>query len=61
MLILSRKSEETIEVLVQGTPLTIRVMKTQRGCVSLGIDAPREWSIRRGELPSPSIPATGIA
>lgn len=52
MLIVTRKSDESIVIDVQGTPIYVHVLSTHRGGVSIGVDAPRDWGIRRTELPA---------
>lgn len=47
MLVLSRKPGETIHV---GEDVTITVCQTRTGAVRLGIDAPQDKPIVRGEL-----------
>jgi carbon storage regulator len=47
MLILTRKQSETIQI---GDNVTIRVIKTSEGRVRLGIEAPADVRILRGEL-----------
>ena len=47
MLILSRKLGETIQV---GSNVVIKVTGIQGGRVQIGIEAPREVAIRRGDL-----------
>jgi carbon storage regulator len=47
MLVLSRKQGQTIVI---DDQVTITVLKVKGNCVRLGIDAPEEVSIRRGEL-----------
>lgn len=49
MLVLSRRREESIVI---GTNIVITVVEVQGGRVRLGIEAPREVSIRRQELVS---------
>lgn len=51
MLVVSRKADQSLVIDVQGTPVYVHVLQTKRGCASVGIDAPREWRIRRSELP----------
>lgn len=51
MLVVTRKSDESLVIDVQGTPIYVHILHTQRGQASVGIDAPREWGIRRTELP----------
>lgn len=47
MLVLSRKASERICI---GDDITITVLKIRGNTIQLGIDAPREVSIRRSEL-----------
>lgn len=47
MLVLTRKSGETIEI---GDGITVTVVDLGKGRVKIGIDAPAEVAIRRGEL-----------
>lgn len=47
MLVLSRKKAETITI---GPDITITIVETRPGTVRLGIDAPREMAIHRGEV-----------
>lgn len=47
MLILSRKSNESIVI---GENITIKVISVDKGMVKLGIDAPNDISILRSEL-----------
>jgi carbon storage regulator len=47
MLVLSRKCETKIYI---GRDITIQVLEIHRRQVKLGIEAPRECSVRRGEL-----------
>ena len=48
MLVLSRKSDESIHI---GCDIVVKVLRIGRGRVAIGIEAPREVSILRGELP----------
>ena len=48
MLVLSRKTSETIEL--PGLGVTITLVKIKGNQVRVGIDAPREQLIVRGEL-----------
>lgn len=50
MLVITRKRDQALMIDVQGTPIYIHVLKTQRGCASIGVDAPKEWGIRRTEI-----------
>ena len=47
MLILTRKRSETIQI---GDDILIKVIKTGRNTVKLGIEAPSEVRVLRGEL-----------
>lgn len=48
MLVLSRKSDEKLCI---DNNITITVLKVRGGCVRLGIEAPANVRILRGELP----------
>lgn len=52
MLVLSRKLNESIVI---GDKITVRVVKIDRNCVRLGIEAPPEVSIFRAELGEPRV------
>ncbi len=59
MLVLSRKSAETIRI---GNDVVVKVIKTGKGSVRIGIEAPSGVRVMRGELvetekPAPVIPA----
>jgi carbon storage regulator CsrA len=47
MLVLSRKRGETIQI---GDRITITVVRADRNRIKIGIDAPEELRILRGEL-----------
>lgn len=47
MLVLTRKRDEFITI---GSDIVIRVIKTGNGNVKLGIDAPRNVRVMRGEI-----------
>ena len=47
MLVLTRKSEESIRI---GEDIVIKVIRTGKGSVKLGIDAPADVRVLRGEL-----------
>jgi len=47
MLVLTRKHGECIQI---GDNITIKVIKTGRNTVKIGIDAPREVPVMRAEL-----------
>jgi carbon storage regulator len=48
MLVLSRKSGETIVI---GDEIRVTVLEVRGNSVKLGLEAPRETPIRRAELP----------
>lgn len=47
MLVLSRKSQETIKI---GDDIEIRIIEVKGDTVRIGIDAPKSVDILRGEL-----------
>jgi carbon storage regulator len=47
MLVLTRKPAETIRI---GDGVVVKVIKTARGTVKIGIDAPDDVRVIRGEL-----------
>jgi carbon storage regulator len=55
MLVLTRKPAEIIQI---GSDIVIKVIKTGRGTVKLGIEAPASVRVMRGELAAekPSVP-----
>jgi len=53
MLVLSRKMGQKLQI---GNNITVTVLKTQGNTIRLGIEAPRDVSVRRAELP-PLTPA----
>ncbi len=54
MLVLTRKAAETIKI---GDGIVIKVIKTGRGSVKLGIEAPDHVRVMRGELcEEPAVP-----
>ena len=62
MLVLTRKSAETIRI---GNDIVIKVIKTAKGTVKIGVEAPANIRVMRGELvedhevqPVPSLPAS---
>ena len=60
MLVLTRKPAEIIRI---GEDIVIKVIKTGKGTVKIGIEAPANVRVMRGELvedeaPAPVIPAT---
>ncbi len=55
MLVLTRKTGETIRV---GENIVIKVIQTGKGSVKLGIEAPSNVRVLRGELQAFETPAT---
>ena len=47
MLVLTRKSDESIRI---GEDIVVKVIRTGKGTVKLGIDAPADVRVLRGEL-----------
>ena len=47
MLVLTRKQGETIEI---GNGITIKVIRSAKGAVKIGIEAPADVRVLRGEL-----------
>ncbi len=58
MLVLSRKEEEWIRI---GDNIYVYVLEIKPGCVKLGIRAPKEIPILRGELVKDDPPETSPA
>ncbi|MFN8709821.1 MAG: carbon storage regulator [Planctomyces sp.] len=61
MLVLTRKAGETIRI---SENIVIKVIRTGKGAVKIGIEAPSDVRVMRGELlpeskvePAPAIPA----
>ena len=56
MLVLTRKSDESVRI---GNDIVIKVIRTGKGTVKLGIEAPADVRILRGELadaaPEPAV------
>ena len=62
MLVLSRKSGEVIQFAINDQEVSVHVLHTSTGRVSLGVVAPRDVKIRRGELsanPTKTVGAIG--
>jgi len=57
MLVLTRKRDEQIRI---GKDVTITIVRLAGNTVRIGIEAPREVRIRRGELP-PAAPGRHAA
>ena len=51
MLVLTRKNSETIRI---GDDVTVTIVRTGRSSVQIGIEAPRDVRIVRGELEAPA-------
>ncbi|WP_298863661.1 carbon storage regulator [uncultured Gimesia sp.] len=47
MLVLTRKRDEVIQI---GDNIVIKILKTGKGAIKIGIDAPSEIRVTRGEL-----------
>lgn len=60
MLVLTRKQKETIKI---GDSITVTILRVQGHAVRIGIDAPRDVRVVRGELaaskPSPAAETAG--
>ena len=54
MLVVSRKKHEFIQI---GEDIVVKVIKTSRGSVKIGIDAPGGTRVLRGELSEEDIQA----
>lgn len=50
MLVLTRKPGEIIVLDLGGREVSVHILHTSTGRVSLGVDAPRDVKVRRGEL-----------
>lgn len=57
MLVLSRKKNETIEIGIGEHKITLVVVEQQHGKVRIGIEAPSDVPILRGELVGRERPA----
>ncbi len=47
MLVLTRKRDEVIQI---GDNIVIKILKTGKGAIKIGIDAPGDIRVIRGEL-----------
>ena len=56
MLVLTRKSQQRIRI---GNDITVTILKLKGNAVSVGIDAPRNVRVVRGELTPHESPLTG--
>ena len=50
MLVLTRKPGEIVILDLGGREVSVHILHTSTGRVSLGVDAPRDVKVRRGEL-----------
>jgi carbon storage regulator len=57
MLILTRKRNESIRI---GEHILVRVMRTAKGSVKIGIEAPDSVRVVRGELADDAQPVTAV-
>lgn len=53
MLVLGRQAGDTIVLEMDGRQITILILKHRDGRFRIGIEAPKDVNIRRGELPVP--------
>ena len=58
MLVLSRKESQRIQV---GDSIVLTIVRVNGDRVRVGIEAPADVRVRRGELPRNAPPATGSA
>lgn len=58
MLVLTRKSAETIQI---GDDIVIKVIRTGKGTVKIGVEAPAHIRVMRGELADAGIPVPSIS
>lgn len=54
MLVLTRKAAETIQI---GDNIVVKVIRTGKGTVKIGIEAPNDVRVIRGELTTQEQPA----
>jgi len=62
MLVLTRKPGEIVILDLGGREISVHILHTSTGRVSLGVDAPRDVKVRRGELstnPAKTVGAIG--
>lgn len=51
MLVLSRKCSETIVITApDGTRITLMVIEVRGDKSRIGVDAPKDWAVHRGEI-----------
>ncbi|MEP3479443.1 MAG: carbon storage regulator [Fuerstiella sp.] len=54
MLVLTRKAAETIQI---GDNIVVKVIRTGKGTVKIGVEAPNDVRVIRGELTLEEVPA----
>jgi carbon storage regulator len=57
MLVLSRKPQQKICI---GNDIYVTVLRIDRGRVKLGIEAPADVQVDRGEVRQPAVHASGV-
>ena len=60
MLVLTRKPGEVIHFAINDQEVSVHILHTSTGRVSLGVDAPRDVKVRRGELSTNPAKTAGI-
>lgn len=60
MLVLTRKPGEIVILDLEGREVSVHILHTSTGRVSLGVDAPRDVKVRRGELATNPAKTAGI-
>ncbi len=60
MLVLTRKPGEIIILDLGGREVSVHILHTSTGRVSLGVDAPRDIKVRRGELSANPAKTAGL-
>jgi carbon storage regulator CsrA len=58
MLVLTRKLQQRIQI---GDQITVTILRVKGNTVRVGIEAPREVRVIRGELPKDGEPASDLA
>ena len=60
MLVLTRKPGEIVILDLEGREVSVHILHTSTGRVSLGVDAPRDVKVRRGDLATNPAKTAGI-
>jgi len=60
VLILTRKTGETLAIRFDGKEVEVHILSTHTGRVSLGFIAPKEITIARGRIKNPASMAGGV-